>query len=54
MTPALVWAGVTSVGKAEAEAEHAARQAETERSIRDDYDHYHRGPDVDHGPSLGW
>jgi AAA domain-containing protein len=37
----------------QAEAEQAARRAETERNIRDDYDHYHRGPDVDHGPSLG-
>jgi len=39
----------------QAEAEQAARQAETEteRNFRDDYDHYHRGPDVDPGPSLG-
>jgi hypothetical protein len=38
-----------------AEAEQAARQAETERNIRDDYDYdrYQRGPDVDHGPSPG-
>jgi conjugative relaxase-like TrwC/TraI family protein len=37
----------------QAEAEQAARQAEAEQATRDDYDHHHRGPDVDHGPSLG-
>ncbi len=40
----------------QAESEQAARRAETERNIRDDYDYDydHRGPDIDHGPSLGW
>lgn len=37
----------------QADAEQAARRAEAEQVTRDDYDHYHRGPDVDHGPSLG-
>ena len=45
--------GRQAYAQLQAEAEQAARQAETERNIRDDYDHYHRGPDVDHGPSLG-
>jgi hypothetical protein len=37
----------------QAEAEQAARRAEAEQATRDDYDHHRRGPDVDHGPSLG-
>jgi conjugative relaxase-like TrwC/TraI family protein len=40
--------------EAEAEAEQAARRAEAQRATRQaDYDHHHRGPDIDRGPSLG-
>jgi len=37
----------------QAQAEQAARRAEAERNIQADYDRYHRGPDIDRGPSLG-
>jgi hypothetical protein len=41
----------------QAETEQVARraeaEAEAERNVRDDYDYDHRGPNIDHGPSLG-